>query len=1022
MSVELLTPGQSLEKDMETGEDGGVAVHPYEISLEAGHFVRVAAEQLGFDVAVLLYDPAGELIVRVDSPTGRQGTETVVAVAEAAGTYRLEIHSAENGAPPGRYRLTLEEPRFADARHRRWAAAERLFSQAEGLRREGAKESLGAAVERYRETLALWQGLGDRRREAATRYRIGWVLLDRKEYAAAREPLELALAIYREIEARHGEALTLNRLGGLEIGLHDYDQALLRSQQVLELAPQIDDYALIAGCLNNLGLSHRRLGNVDEALAAYLEAKRLYEDAKEHDNVALTQTNLGNLFILQGKLREAADYLEAAVGNWTRLGQTRRAANTLTRLGKVRRQQGDLEKALKHLQNALALRRKSGNTSGEAATLNALGTVHLLRKEPDQARAAYAKALEIFKEAANKREEAVVLVNLGRLESVQGRPTEALARHRKAASLIARAGDRSTRASNLYGMARAHHDLNDYQSARDCLDETIDRVEDLRAETAGEGLRIAFFATRQHYYDLYVDVLMHLGETAAAFEMAERRRSRALIDLLGESADDLRQHADAGLLSRERAAQDALNELDARRSRALRHGDSLDEIERRQREQRLELDRARAEIRKSNPRYGELTRPRHRTVEEVQRYLLGPGSALLAYSFGDERGFLWTVTQNEIRGHVLPVTRKQIEQDALSAHHSLKERSSISDMRLEPTLARLSETLLAPAAELLGGERRTLLVVADGALLYLPFGALPMPGSDDGERLVQKHEIVHGPSASVLLTLREETSRRQPAPRLLALFADPKFKDDEWPALPATREEAAGILAVADGEIMTAFGDDASKESILRGDLRPYQILHLATHGVLRRDQPELSGLVLAANELLAVHEIYNLSLPAEMAVLSACSTGSGDMVRGEGFLGLTRAFMYAGTPRLVVSLWDVDDQATAELMKRFYWSLLITDAPPAMALRAAQLSMLSEERWQHPYYWGGFVFQGDWRRPGRQDRDDKPIEGHDTGAAEDDEADTDYPGPGNCEHLPEPWMRDLCHLLAKLARKGSRG
>jgi CHAT domain-containing protein len=163
---------------------------------------------------------------------------------------------------------------------------------------------------------------------------------------------------------------------------------------------------------------------------------------------------------------------------------------------------------------------------------------------------------------------------------------------------------------------------------------------------------------------------------------------------------------------------------------------------------------------------------------------------------------------------------------------------------------------------------------------------------------------------------------------------------------------------------------EASKATATGGSLNQYRIVHFATHGLINSRHPELSGIVLSLVDeqgmpqdgFLRLHDVYNLKLSADLVVLSACRTALGKDVKGEGLIGLTRGFMYAGAPRVVASLWDVKDEATAELMKRFYEGMLRRRMTPAAALRTAQLSMAKEKRWEAPYYWAGFVLQGEWR------------------------------------------------------------
>jgi CHAT domain-containing protein len=295
-----------------------------------------------------------------------------------------------------------------------------------------------------------------------------------------------------------------------------------------------------------------------------------------------------------------------------------------------------------------------------------------------------------------------------------------------------------------------------------------------------------------------------------------------------------------------------------------------------------------------------------------------------------------------------------------------------------------------------------LVIVADGALHYVPFAALPDPARP-GQPLVVEHEIVNLPSASVLALLRKETGQRAPAPREVAILADPVFrlndprvhpqtaalsgeplaeetgvvlraaKDvglDGFPRLRYTREEADAIASLVEpGQALKALDFDASKETATSGDLSRYRILHFATHGLLDTKRPELSGLVLSLVDpqgkprdgFLRLHEIYNLDLPADLVVLSGCETALGKEVRGEGLMALTRGFMYAGSPAVVASLWQIDDRSTGELMKRFYRGMLQQGLSAPAALRKAQVSLWKDKPTEPPYFWAGFVFQGDW-------------------------------------------------------------
>ncbi len=310
--------------------------------------------------------------------------------------------------------------------------------------------------------------------------------------------------------------------------------------------------------------------------------------------------------------------------------------------------------------------------------------------------------------------------------------------------------------------------------------------------------------------------------------------------------------------------------------------------------------------------------------------------------------------------------------------------------------------ILAPVAAQLRNKR--LAIVSDGILHYIPFSAISLPTNLSEEEylpLIAKHEIVNLPSASTLSILRQDIQQRKPAPKTIAIVADPVFSGEDnrlesavstpsenwgkynlsrsarqldvgiWDRLPATRTEAEAIIAMLpESESISYLDFAANRTNATNPELSQYKIIHFATHGLLNSINPELSGIVLSMldkqgnslNGFLRLHDIFNLDFSADLVVLSACQSGLGKHIRGEGLVGLTRGFMYAGTPRLLVSLWNVDDAATAELMSRFYELMLKEKLSPTEALRRAQLEMLSETEWKSPYYWAAFTLQGEWR------------------------------------------------------------
>jgi CHAT domain-containing protein len=403
-----------------------------------------------------------------------------------------------------------------------------------------------------------------------------------------------------------------------------------------------------------------------------------------------------------------------------------------------------------------------------------------------------------------------------------------------------------------------------------------------------------------------------------------------------------------------------------------------------------------------------LTQPAPLGLSEIQNAVTDDSTLLLEYSLGEERSYLWAVTATSFSSYELP-PRAEIEAavrrcyELLTARNQYvkfetadekRERVRQADAEYPNAATVLSQMLLGPVAAQLRGKR--LLVVPDGALEYLPFAALTVPSKASKEPFVPlmvHHEVTSIPSASTLAVLRRELQGRAPAEKVVAVFADPVFdKADERfsgglsrnagghhgaPAespglqrLPYTRQEAEAILSLAPATARkAALGFEANRTAAMSEDLIKYRIIHFATHSFLDSMHPELSAIALSMLDrqgksqegFLRSHEVFNLKLGAELVVLSGCRTGLGKEVKGEGLYGMTRGFMYAGSKRVLVSLWDVQDQATARLMTDFYRGLLGSKrSNTAAALRAAQIATWREGRWQAPYYWAGFVLQGE--------------------------------------------------------------
>ncbi len=994
---------------------GGEA-HHYRLILTAGHYLELRVEQLGIDVVVTLTDPTGETLLEVDSPNGELGPEPVLTLIASTGEHRLEVRA---GSGVGRYRIHLDASRPATARDREHAAAARLFRRGEELRRRRDP----AAADAYQAALARWQTLGEDGWQAETFDRLGRIHATLGRWQEAVDFHRRAWEIFQATGDRRRQGVTQFFLGRAYRALGQSEDALICFERARTLYQQAGDRYGEVLSWNSLGLTYRRRGEIRQALDAYQAALAGWRELGERAFEARTLHNLGILQARLGRERRALDFFEAAEQLWAELDDARGRGSTLNQIGQLYTEGGEPDKASSYLEQALVLRREAGDRRGLAYTLANLALVHRERHDLETARALFQQAREIFVELAEPRGEAKRLYNLAAVHRAAGRPEQALARFRRALELYRQIGEPQGEAGALSGIAAVERRLGDLTAARHDLEQALALYETLRREALGQDLRASYFALVDQHYGAYIDLLMELhrrepeaGHDALALAASERARARSLLELARLASAGARQGADPVLLEREREVQQEINATEQLRQRR-RDSDPTSEIEpralaRRLRELAEELDLVRGKIRAASP-VRPARAPEPLRVPEIREQILDADTLLLELELGEQHSFLWLLGESDLRGWQL-ASRTELEDAAREAYRLLlRSHRPESATRARHALCELSHLLLAPLAAELDGQR--LLVVADGALEYVPFAALPMPSGDPDDcsetPLVVEHEIVHLPSASTLAVVRRERVGHEPPPGVLAIFADPVTDASDprlrgsaasagerpdadagtetaesvmrghpelgqqasrgFARLPFSRREAAAALAHLDaGVSFTALGFEADKATALSGVLAGYRIVHFATHGVLDSEHPELSGLVLSRFDArgqpldgwLYAHEIYNLKLAAELVVLSACRTALGREIRGEGLVGLTHSFLHAGASRVLVSLWNVDDRVTAELMESFYRYLLADGLSPAAALRRAQLALWRQPRRRAPSYWAAFVLRGEWQ------------------------------------------------------------
>src|SRR5262245_34666642 len=980
--------GRALERMI-----GGGEIHRYKIELSAGLYLRVAVTQQGIDVIVPVLDPAGRKVARVDRPYGAYGPENVSVIAEAAGDYTIELRTALKFAAPARYFITATEMRDAKDEDGRRVAAERVVSEGEELRGADTADTLSQAVEKFSQAIMIWRSLGERYEEAVAVYGRGWSYRSLGDYYNAIRDLRQAATQMGTLQDRNGEAVARSALAWIYNYVGEIEQARENFRLALGTYQSLGNLRGQAIAIYGIGVTHMLASETDQALEYFDRSLELRRKVGDRSGEVLTLSAIGITY----------DYL------------------------------GRSEKALEYLQRALELSRTLGGLNLQAHPLTKLGWAHLTLRQLDKSRDYLEQALRSYQSTGDRESETLVRYGLARVEMEGGRLDE----------------------------ARRH------------IEASVEITESLRGLNSSLQLRSTYLALAQDHYQLYIEILMRLhrgdptaGHALAALQVSERARARSLLDALAEAQIDLRGGVDPQLIAEERRLQRKLNDLSAAQMRLFSRKYTPEQaaaLDANVKATLELLEKIRGDIRRANPGYAALTQPQLVSVTRIQRELLDDNTLLLEYALGEERSHLFLVSPSSLQTFTLP-PRAEIEARARRVYELLSARAPDSrdetqqgrqariaeaDAELPRQAAELSRMILAPAAAQLGEKR--LLIVAQGALQLIPFAALPEPraegrgdggtgGRRDGETeregvrptgppsprppvpstpLLVKHEIVNLPSASTLAALRRETAKRHPAPKTLAILADPIFDtgderlklsdaqtqtatqpgpnqpgqtaqqrpqqlaraieafgeaNDEFafPRLTSTQWEADQItkLAPAD-QVFKALSFDANRQLATSGKLSDYRIVQCASRSFSSAARADLSGIVLSLVDqrgqeqdgFLRLHEIYHLKLPTDLVVLGGCLAGLGKEIKGEGLLSLTRGFMYAGAPRVIVSAWEVQDRPSATLMVKFYRYLLGPKRlSAAAALRAAQIEMSRDKQFAAPYFWAGFTLQGEWK------------------------------------------------------------
>ncbi len=1048
--IQPLKPGDWVEKKIDPN-----TIHLYKVELKAGDAMDVEFGENDIALRASIWGPEHTKFAAPDSEHPTTATdlyyatvssagyskERLIAVAERTGTYHVRIQADS----PGIYKFRYVQRSATDV-DRKYAEAARLMFEVRtaGLRLR-TQESIRGHYDRQ---IEIYRQLGDM-------VRVGLVLRYKGSLEASLGAFTntiVTMTKSRDLFAQMGlfkDAVAAAPCGTFE-AVGDFQAAIDCFQTNLNLGRRFGDKQMEARGLLQLGVIYHRLADEEKARHYYDEALAVIQKLSPRTTDSwyteiILFTNFGNLArgmnggevpieFFPARTREdlekALPYLFKAVEICERINHGfiqfnyRQIGNTYAELGRY-------DEAISYFERSIKITSEWKDQRVVAIARKELARVFILQGKQQKGAELLEDILPSLKASPSETQDiASWLHKADRTERAKELLAESLNLTRQHQML-------PMQARILHTLASIERDVGNFDNARKHILDAMNIADSLRNRITSDEIRSVYFSAVKKYYDFYIDLLMQAHKSQpekqydrTALEISESARSRNLMDLLKMSGVDIRQGVNSELLAREKALRSQLAEKATRENRVLLARPTPEEAEKAQREvteATEELARVEAEIRQKSPRYASVTQPSTITVGQIQK-LLDPGTVLLEYSLGEQKSYLWVVSQEAVYSFELP-SRDDIDKKARAVYNAISalnentfvqagnQRRIIKRSReaeFSSVSATLAQTLLAPAVQHIRNKR--LLVVPDGSLNYVPFAALPLPsGSSVAETttaLVQSNEIVTLPSASTLDRLRHERADRTRAQKMLAVFADPVFSradaraavekrlegqvavttasansglrdldlaaqsvghsnGDRLPRLPFSRREADGIVNPLPRNMAAKqVGFLATKDAVFDLGLDQYRIVHFATHGLIDSKHPALSGMVLSLinkeggdiDGFLRLQDIYNLKLNADLVVLSACNTALGKEVRGEGLIGLTRGFMYAGTPRVVASLWKVDDAATAALMTIFYRKMIAENMRPAAALRAAQIEMMNQPRWRSPYYWAPFVLQGEWK------------------------------------------------------------
>jgi len=842
----------------------------------------------------------------------------------------------------------------------------RLYDEGKEFRYDGLFEK---SIDSFKKAINLSEELGSNEHKLKCLRQMSLAYRDQNKLdefkMSNEEALELAKILNHETE----QARCLINLGNYSTYLNNYSEALDYYEQALAI-PKITRGNKL-DCLTNIGIIYKQLGEYEKALENNKKVLEIDRELSNDAEIPMDLNNIGEVFRMKGLLSNNIEDFHEAINHFE-------ASLKL------------IEDILKRPEKNADRRTKYYALGTQVKVLNNLGTVFNDIGNLTQNREYYYDALKNFQSSYTKADEikdfaamGMVLTNMAIVNRNLENYEESTQLFEQSIDFALQIGGEQILWEAYLESAQLYEQQKKYDKAVEHYKASIETTENIRSRIVLEELKAKFLGTdkRIEAYHRLINLLVKLyhnegkNEYASeAFDYLERAKARAFLDSLELSRVDISEDIDAELLNRENELMKNITSVYSKLLAKELTPENRNNLHEELKNYENELDSLKREIRKVSPAYANLKYPDIITLDETQKTLLNAKTAIFAYSVGQDDSYTFVITKNDLKIYHLP-GRENIQNQVKDYLRIITDKDNQNF-----TLGHeLFNHLVLPGLE---KNIKNIIFVPDDVLHFLPFEAL-ITNNESMSWLIKDFQIAYAPSISSLREIieRKKSDKRKPRLDLLA-FGDPSFE------LLETEENGGDIFqeffssksfdfyrlefsGIEIDRISSLFKkknifrrEEASEDQLKNHNLEDYKIIHFATHSIIDERTPDRSSIVLTLDEdpaedgFFQMREVYTSKLNSDLVTLSSCQTGLGEFIHGEGIEGINRAFFYAGASSILMSLWAVNDQASCQLMERFYVHLRSSESI-MNALRKAKLELIESDPLSHPYYWAGFIASG---------------------------------------------------------------